>query len=74
MENAKYIRLISFSFICLQFLFFIKNYRHIHNFTYTPYINYEFTKQARDFEQLSSGQKMIVPINPAGWNMTLIKK
>jgi len=33
-----------------------------------------FAEYAQQFENLASGSRMVIPLNPAGWSMTLVKR
>lgn len=39
-----------------------------------PYIDFQFREHARQFETAPKGAEVIIPINPPGWSMRLIKK
>lgn len=73
-DKNKIIKIVCMMFVALQFFFFLKNYRHIHNFQYTPYVDYAYENQVKKFELIDAGEKEVFPINPPGWKMTLIKK
>lgn len=44
------------------------------DFFYPHYHDFEFQKYARKFQDIPAGTRLEIPINPPGWNMTLIKE
>lgn len=43
------------------------------DFEHPKFIDYQFSNQIQNFQKLSAGQEMAIPINPSGWSMELIK-
>jgi hypothetical protein len=43
-------------------------------FVHPPYKDFHYNDELNHFQTLSPGEKAIIPINPSGWTMELIKK
>lgn len=43
------------------------------HFRHPPFTDFQFREYARQFEDLASGVKLTIPINPPGWSMDLTK-
>jgi len=43
------------------------------NWRLQPYADLDFAKEARTFEAAPPGTVMVIPLNPLGWNMQLVK-
>jgi hypothetical protein len=41
---------------------------------FPAFVNYDFPRYAREFQQVPPGQEFTIPINPPGWKMILRKK
>lgn len=44
------------------------------DFAHKPFIDYDFGTYAENFQGMSRGEKILIPINPPGWTMSLTKK
>jgi hypothetical protein len=46
----------------------------VKHWRYPAFIDFNFARSAQLFGRLAPGASMTIPINPAGWEMTLVKK
>lgn len=46
----------------------------VRDWRYRPFANLAFDGYARQYSSLPSGSKLLIPLNPRGWPMTLEKR
>lgn len=44
------------------------------DWSYPAYMNYHYQSYARQFEQMPPGSRIVIPLNPGNWTMTLIRR
>ena len=57
-----------------QIMLFMMVFGIVFDFHHFPFNDFQFRENVMRFEQLSSGETFVLPINPTGWMMVLQKK